>query len=77
MSDLVCIAFNDRETADRVLNDMRAAQTGHLVELEDACVVVRDDAGKVHLKQAYNLVGPAAASGGLGGALWGGLIGLL
>jgi uncharacterized membrane protein len=35
--------------------------------------VVRDDKGKVHLKQAVNLVAAGAASG----SVWGGLFGLL
>jgi len=73
MSDLVCIAYNDRETADKVLNELRVLQVEHLIDLEDACVVVRDDNGKVHLKQAVNLVATGAASG----SLWGGLFGLL
>jgi uncharacterized membrane protein len=39
--------------------------------------VVRDRNGAVRLKQAVNLVGVGAASGGAWGALWGTLIGLL
>lgn len=77
MSDLICIAFDERDTADTVLNELRAMRSEHLVELEDACVVVRDEDGKVHMKQAINLVGSGAVSGGLGGAIWGALIGLL
>jgi uncharacterized membrane protein len=73
MSDLVCIAYDDRETADKVLNELRVLQVEHLIDLEDACVVVRDDNGKVHLKQAVNLV----AAGAMSGSLWGGLFGLL
>jgi uncharacterized membrane protein len=73
MSDLICIAYKDRETADKVLNELRELQAPHLVDLEDACVVVRDDNGKVHLKQALNLTMAGAASG----SLWGGLFGLL
>lgn len=77
MSELVCIAFDGQDTADKVLNELRALRTEHLVELEDACVVTRDADGEVHLKQAVNLVSSGAVSGGLGGALWGSLIGLL
>lgn len=39
--------------------------------------MVRDRNGDVRLKQAVNLVGVGAASGGAWGALWGTLIGLL
>jgi uncharacterized membrane protein len=77
MSDLVCIAYKDRETADKVLNDLRRLEVEHLIDLEDACVVDRDDNGKVHLKQAVNLTAAGAASGSMWGGLFGLLIGML
>lgn len=77
MSDLVCIAFRGRHTADHVLNDLRSMQKEHLVDLEDSCIVTRDEEGKLHLKQAVNLVGAGALSGGTWGALWGTLVGIL
>ena len=73
MSDLVCIAYDKPDTADAVLNELRILKVEHLIDLEDACVVVRDDNGKVHLKQSVNLVAMGATSG----AMWGGLMGLL
>lgn len=77
MSDLVVIAFNGRDTADRVLNDLRSMQREYLVDLEDAAIVTRDDKGKLHLKQSVNMVGMGAMSGGTWGALWGVLVGVL
>ena len=77
MSDLVVVGFQGEDTADQVLNKLVALQKEHLIDLEDACVVVRDKNGKMHLKQAVHLVGLGAASGGAWGALWGTLIGLL
>jgi uncharacterized membrane protein len=77
MSDLVAVSFKGEDTADQVLNKLAALQKEHLIDLEDACVVVRDASGNVRLKQAMNLVGAGAASGGLSGAMWGTLIGLL
>jgi uncharacterized membrane protein len=77
MSDLIVVAFPGEDTADQVLNKLQALQKEHLIDLEDACVVVRDRHGKVHVKQAVNLIGLEAASGGAFGALWGTLIGLL
>ncbi len=77
MSDLICVAFKDKETADKVLNELRQMQREYLVDLEDSCVAVREMDGKVHLKQAVNLVSLGAASSGLSGLLWGGLVGLL
>jgi uncharacterized membrane protein len=77
MSDLIVVAFPGEDTADQALNKLQALQKEHLIDLEDACVVVRDRNGKVHVKQAVNLIGLEAASGGAFGALWGTLIGLL
>lgn len=77
MSELVCIAFRDPNAADLALNKLQAMQKEYLVELEDACVVVRDGSGNVHLKQAVHLVKPAALGGAGFGALWGTMIGLL
>jgi uncharacterized membrane protein len=77
MSDLIVVAFPGEDTADQVLNKLQALQKEHLIDLEDACVVVRDRHGKVHVKQAVNLVGLEAASGGAFGAFWGTLIGVL
>src|SRR2546430_15114258 len=77
MSDLIVVAFQGEDTADQVLNTLQALQKEHLIDLEDACVVVRDRNGKVHVKQAVYLVGLEAASGGAFGALWGGFVGAL
>jgi uncharacterized membrane protein len=73
MSDLVAIAYPDLDTARRVMDRLRQAQTEHLIELEDAVIVERRDDGKVKLHQSMSTVGAGAA----GGALWGGLIGLI
>ena len=77
MSDLVVLDFDGIHTADDVLNKLRSLQKEHLVDLEDACVVERGDDGKVHIKQAVNLTAVGASRGGLSGALWGTLVGLL
>lgn len=77
MSDLIAIGYQGEDTADQVLNKLHALKEEYLIDFEDACIVVRDQAGKVHLKQSVNLTGMSAATGGLRGALWGTLIGLL
>jgi uncharacterized membrane protein len=77
MSDLIVVVFKGEDTADQVLNKLQALQKEHLIDLEDACIVVRDRDGKIHVKQAVNLVGVGAATGGAWGALWGTLVGLL
>ena len=77
MSDLVVLDFDGIHTADKVLNKLRSLQRENLIDLEDSCVVERDDDGKVHVKQAVNLTTLGAARGGMSGALWGTLVGLL
>lgn len=77
MSELVCIAFKDSSTADRVLNELRAMEKNYVLDLEDAVIVVRDMDGKVHLKQCVDVFGGATTHGVSLGVLWGGLMGLL
>src|SRR3954464_4443586 len=73
MSTLVAIAYPDAETAERVRAELVQATKEHLVQLEDAVVVEHQPDGKIKLHQAMNTTGVGAA----GGAMWGGLIGLL
>ena len=77
MSDLVVLDFDGTGTADEVLTTLRSMQKEHLIDLEDACVVVHADTGKVQVKQAVNLTGLGAASGASTGILIGALAGLL
>jgi uncharacterized membrane protein len=70
---LVAIAYPDRATAEKVRQELIQATKEHLVRLEDAVVVDVDEDGKVKLHQATSTAGVGA----LGGAAWGGLIGLL
>lgn len=73
MSDLIAVAYSDRETAETVRNRLIQLTSQRTIELDDAVVVDRDEKGDVKLHQLHR---PAAA-GAAGGALWGGLIGLL
>jgi uncharacterized membrane protein len=77
MSNLVVFDFDGVHTADEVLNKLRSLQKEYLIDLEDACVVERDQSGKVHIKQAVNLTALGATAGGMRGALFGTLIGIL
>ncbi|MBS3651839.1 DUF1269 domain-containing protein [Pseudaminobacter sp. 19-2017] len=77
MAELVAVAFDNQQEADRVLTELNRLQKEYLIELADAVVVIRQPDGKVNLKQSMNLVGAGAASGGLSGAIWGTLVGLL
>jgi uncharacterized membrane protein len=77
VSDLIVLSFDGVGTADEVLTKLRALQKEHLIDLEDACVVIRDAKGKVQIKQAVNLTALGAASGMSTGMLVGALAGLL
>jgi uncharacterized membrane protein len=73
MSNLIAIAYPDVQTAEEVRTTLGQLQTEKLIELEDMVVVTRNAKGKVKLHQAVSPGGAGAA----GGAVWGGLIGLL
>ena len=73
MSDLIAVAYHDRVTAERVRDELAQLTREHVIEIDDAVVVTRDEKGKVKLHQTVNPAGAGAA----GGALWGGLIGLI
>ena len=77
MSDLVVLDFDGVGTADEVLTKLRGMQKEHLIDLEDACVVVHTENGKVQIKQAMNLTAFGAARGASAGMLVGALTGLL
>jgi uncharacterized membrane protein len=73
MSDLFVFAFDTETGAGEMRDALARLQKEHLITLEDAAVVVRNQDGKAKVKQAVNLVG----AGAWGGAFWGMLIGLL
>jgi len=77
MSDLIVLDFDGVGAADEVLTKLRSLQKEHLIDLDDACVVIRDEKGKVQVKQAVNLVAIGATSGASTGMLMGALAGLL
>ena len=77
MSDLVVLGFDEVSKADEVLRKLQSMQKEHLIDLEDACVVIHDEHKKLHVKQAVNLTALGAASGFGTGSLIGVLAGLL
>ncbi len=72
MSDLVAIAYDDLDQAQRVASNLGDAVKGRVIELDDLVLVERQQDGKIKLHQP-SLAGLGAASG----ALWGGMIGLI
>jgi uncharacterized membrane protein len=77
MSDLVAITYPDVNQASKVLDVVKRMVNEHLLELDDAVYVTKDSSGEVDLHQMINLPAAGAAHGGVRGAVWGGLIGLL
>ena len=73
MSNLVAIAYPDRQTAEQVRDMLLQMTTEKVLELDDLVVASREQDGTVKLHQSSSTTGIAAA----GGALWGGMIGLL
>jgi uncharacterized membrane protein len=73
MSNLIGIAYPDEATAKEVARTLSELQKEHSIELDDLVVAVRQDNGKIKLRQSFS----PAGSGAAGGALWGGLIGLI
>lgn len=73
MSDLVVLAFDTQDGANRMLSEVDRMQKQMIITLDDAAVVTRSADGKPKVKQARSLVG----AGAFGGAFWGMLIGLL
>jgi uncharacterized membrane protein len=73
MSTLVVIGYNDLYQAEEVRLKLWKLQKDYLIDLEDAVVATKDQAGKIKLHQAVNLT----ASGAVSGSFWGSLIGLI
>jgi uncharacterized membrane protein len=72
MADLIAVAYKDLPTAQTVVANLGGAVKQHVIELDDCVIVERRPDGKTKLHQP-SLAGIGAA----GGALWGGLIGLI
>jgi uncharacterized membrane protein len=73
MSTLVAVAYPDLGTAEQVRAELVQATKERILSLEDAVLVEHRSDGKIKLHQAMSTSGAGAA----GGALWGGLIGLI
>ena len=72
MANLVAIAYDDVDQARQVTETLGQLMKEHSIELEDMVIVEHRGDGKIKLHQP-SMAGVGAA----GGALWGGLIGLI
>ncbi|MGJ0502362.1 MAG: DUF1269 domain-containing protein [Methylocystis sp.] len=73
MNDLLVIAFPSEEKAEEVRQKLFSMQKEYLIELGDAVVAVKNADGAIKLNQLFN----TTALGGVSGAFWGALIGLI
>ncbi len=73
MNDLLVIAFPSEEKAEQVRQKLFTMQKEYLIELGDAVIAVKNADGAVKLNQLFN----TTAIGGVSGAFWGALIGLI
>lgn len=73
MNDLLVIAFPSEEKAEEVRQKLFTMQKEYLIELGDAVVAVKNADGAVKLNQLFS----TTALGGVSGAFWGALIGLI
>jgi uncharacterized membrane protein len=73
MATLVVIGYESEVKAEEVRLALLKMQKDYLIDLADAVVAVREQNGKVKLRQMYNLTAAGAASGGF----WGTLVGML
>jgi uncharacterized membrane protein len=77
MAGLVVAGFDNPNDANLVLTELTRLEKEYLIDLEDAVAVIRGLDGIFRIKQSVNLMGAEVVSGGLFGATWGTLIGLL
>ncbi len=72
--EMVVIAFGDEYKADEVLITLKQLDVEAIVDLKSAAVVVRDATGQVRIRETRDF---DAKQGAIGGALAGGMLGLL
>lgn len=70
MSYLIAVIFDNVDEASQIRETLRKGQKSDLITLEDSAVVIRDEGGKLHIKNEVD-------RGVKIGALWGSVIGLL
>lgn len=70
MSQLIVLTFNDTHQAGEALEALKRIEKSDQAQIDDAAVIVKDESGKVHLKNQLD-------KGTKWGAVGGGLLGLM
>jgi uncharacterized membrane protein len=73
MSELLVLAFDEMDTAEKASQVLADLEAGQLKQLNDVVIVVRHEDGKPQIRQLKRFTGSKA----LGGTFWGFLIGLI
>lgn len=73
MADLIAVIFPSEAAAEDVRNKVLALQKDYLIEIGDAVIATKTEAGHVKLNQLMS----TTAAGAAGGGFWGLLIGVL
>ena len=72
--ELIVAAFQDEKGAEAAYKELKQAKKEHLIKIQDAAVIRRDEKNKLHIKDVKDIGGGKGA--GIG-AVVGGAIGLL
>ena len=75
MSQLIVFTYDNQEKAATVLQSVAELSKQHLIEVEDAAVIVKDANGKVKVQQTLESM--VKSSNVASGGFWGLLIGLI
>jgi uncharacterized membrane protein len=70
MSELIVLTFDDTEQAGQALEALKKERSGGYLKIDDAAVIVKDETGKIEVKNKLD-------TGTKWGAVGGGLIGLI
>lgn len=71
---LIVAAFQEEDGAKNALNELKAAKKDHLIKIDNAAVITKDQKGKVHIKETKDMGG---GKGAVIGGVVGGAIGIL
>src|SRR5262245_24563925 len=71
---LIIAAFRDETSAGKALDELKKAKKEHLIGIKNAAVLVKDQQGKLHIKETEDMRGGKGSV--LGGTI-GGAIGLI
>lgn len=71
---IIVAAFQEEEAANEALNTLKEAKRERLISIDNAAVIRKDEAGKLHIKETADMGGGKGAGVGV---LVGGVIGLI